>query len=46
MLRCFTSEEQTTASTERDEIVAEVNTYNRRYSGDPIPVNIWLKYNM
>ena len=44
MLRCFTSEEQTTASTERDEIVAEVNTYNRRYSGDPIPVNIWLTY--
>lgn len=38
MLRYFTAEEQTTETPEREEIIKEVNLYNRRYSGDPIPV--------
>lgn len=38
LLEYFTAEEQATSSTEKDNIVQEVNSYNRRYSGQPIPL--------
>ena len=42
MLRYFSAEEQQNESEERDAVVSQINTYNRRYSGQPVPVTLLL----
>jgi RING finger protein 170 len=39
MLRNFTDIENQTESPQKEEVIQEVNRYNRRFSGQPIPVS-------
>uniref|UniRef100_X1YV84 E3 ubiquitin-protein ligase RNF170 n=1 Tax=Capitella teleta TaxID=283909 RepID=X1YV84_CAPTE len=41
MLKNFTSDENRLQSPQKDQVIQEVNHYNRRFSGQPIP---WMDY--
>ena len=39
MLFLFTEEETNTASPEKDDVISNINAYNRRFSGEPREVS-------